>query len=273
MKIVSAKEEFTSQLLHLLWEEYASRVAYARTYQNLLAEMGGTFVNDHLAFRSLALEANGTYLGIRNVQRIFDALEFSEKGQIDFHETHLLARYFQHPAPNFPRIFISELNVERLPSGISELIKVAVADYEVVLSDYDVGAIAAMKRGESVSRELLEKTFKFFTTIPWSPPTEAALKMINSESQYGAWVLLHGYSVNHFTGSVNAHGIARIGDIELLVEELKRRGVPMKSEIEGARGSKLRQTSTEAVRVPVKVKGADGRLKDIEWTYAYMEYA
>jgi hypothetical protein len=99
------------------------------------------------------------------------------------------------------------------------------------------------------------------------------VRKVNESSQYGAWVLLHGYNVNHFTGYVNRHGVEKIGDIEKLIAELKGRGVPMKPEIEGVRGSKLRQTSTEAVRVPVKVRGADGAMREIEWTYAYMEYA
>jgi hypothetical protein len=54
---------------------------------------------------------------------------------------------------------------------------------------------------------------------------------------------------------------------------LKKRGVPMKAEIEAARGTKLRQTSTEAVHVPIRVKAADGKEKRIEWTYAHMEFA
>jgi hypothetical protein len=46
----------------------------------------------------------------------------------------------------------------------------------------------------------------------------------------------------------------------------------MKKDIEGEPGTKLRQSSTEAVVVPVPVK--DGtRLVEIPWTYAYFEIA
>jgi hypothetical protein len=270
---MSLKVEFTRQLLERLWDDYAERVPYARTYQQMLAELGGKFVNDHIAYRSLALNVGAYYLGISNVRRIFDALEFKERGRIDFPDQKLFAHYVQHAEPDFPKIFVSELKVNELPGEVAQKIREAVDDYSEVLSDADVKAIDSLRDGGTISDELLERTFRFFRQVPWSPPPEDTVQAVNAASQYGAWVLLHGYNVNHFTGYVNRHGIKQASDIESLVDELKKRGVPMKPEIEGQRGSKLRQTSTEAVRVPVKVRGADGSPKEIEWTYAYMEYA
>jgi hypothetical protein len=46
----------------------------------------------------------------------------------------------------------------------------------------------------------------------------------------------------------------------------------MKKEIEGERGTKLRQTSTEAYVVPVKAKDGS-KTVEIPWTYAYFEIA
>lgn len=270
---MSVKTQFIRSLLDRLWDDYAKRVPYARIYQNMLAELGGTFVNDHIAYRSLAVTVNGHYLGIPMTKRIFDAMGFEEKGAIDFPEQKLFARYVQHAEPDFPRIFISELKVDELPAEVAALIRQSVADFRMVLSDADVETVANLDRSGSIPEGLVERVARFFLEVPWSPPTEEAVRKVNEASQYGAWVLLHGYSVNHFTGYVNRHGVEAVDDIEKLVEELKRRGVPMKSEIEGERGSKLRQTSTEAVRVPVKVKDASGAIKEIEWTYAYMEYA
>lgn len=268
-----AKKEFTRRLLERLWNDYAERVPYARIYQDMLAEKSGTFVNDHIAFRTLAVMVNKSYLGIEIVRRIFDALDFKEKGRIDFPGQHLFAHYLQHEEPDFPKIFISELRVNELSAPVGDLIRHAVSNFQVVLSDADVDSIRDLKGTDPISLPLLERAYRFFREVPWPPPPEETVKRVNEESQYGAWVLLHGYNVNHFTGSVNRHGVAEIADIEGLVAELKKRGVPMKNEIEGARGSKLRQTSTEAVRVPVKVKDLDGSTKEIEWTYAYMEYA
>ncbi|MGC8741739.1 MAG: DUF1338 domain-containing protein [Candidatus Sumerlaeaceae bacterium] len=270
---MNAKKQFAQDLLGLMWEDYAARVPYAKTYQNMLAELGGTFVNDHMAFRTLALRVGDHNLGIPIVKRIWDALGFQERGAIEFPDTHLFARYVQHAEPDFPKIFISELRVDELPAETARLIRDSVASFREILSDKDVQTIRDLEGASAYPRELLERTFAFFKTVPWDPVSEEVVRKVNEISQYGAWVLLHGYNVNHFTGYVNRHAVASIDDIEGLVAELRRRGVPMKDEIEGERGSKLRQTATHAVRVPVTVRKSDGSLGQIEWTYAYMEFA
>jgi hypothetical protein len=270
---MSVKTQFIRDFLGRLWQDYAARVSYAREYEKMLAELGGTFVNDHIAFRTLSATANGHYLGVSNLKRVFDALDFREKGAIEFPDTHLFARHVQHDHPDVPRIFISELKVDELPADTARIIHDTVADYRQTLPGSDIEALQRLDHGGPAPDGLMDRLVRFFREVPWSPPDEAAVRKVNESSQYGAWVLLHGYNVNHFTGYVNRHGVEKIGDIEKLIAELKGRGVPMKPEIEGVRGSKLRQTSTEAVRVPVKVRGADGAMREIEWTYAYMEYA
>ncbi len=267
------KKKFIADFLGRLWDDYAQRVTHARAYQEMLSELGGTFVNDHIAFRTLAVTVDGHYLGISNLKRVFDVLDFPEKGAIEFPDTHLFARYVQHDEPDFPRIFISELKVDELPAPVAEAIRGSVAGYRQVLSDADVEALRRLDEVDAVPDGLLDRTVRLFREVPWGPVPEKVVREVNAASQYGAWVLLHGYNVNHFTGYVNRHGVDQIGDIEKLIDALKSRGVPMKSEIEGARGSKLRQTSTEAVRVPVTVLDENGSPKSIEWTYAYMEYA
>ena len=59
---------------------------------------------------------------------------------------------------------------------------------------------------------------------------------------------------------------------EKVAEAMKAAGIPMKKEIEGERGAKLRQTSTEAAVVPVCVKDGS-KTVHIPWTYAYFEVA
>lgn len=269
----SLRKTFAAELLRELWEDYASRVPYARVYRQMLAELGGNFVNDHIAFRSLAILVNGESLGIWRVRRVFDALGFALKGEIEFPETHLFANYVQHEEPDFPKVFISELLVDKLDGEIAEAIRQSIGSFVDTLPEPDIDLIRGLDSMERIPDGLLERTVRFFRQLPWAPPSEDVLNRVNTATQYGAWVLLHGYNVNHFTGFVNRHGVESVGDIESLSEELKRRGVPMKPEIEGLPGSKLRQTSTEAVRVPVQVIGLGGQPKEIEWTYAYMEYA
>ena len=95
---------------------------------------------------------------------------------------------------------------------------------------------------------------------------------LNQVSQYGAWVLVHGYNVNHFTSLINSHGVESLGSIESTIVALRQAGVPMKAEIEGEAGSKLRQTSTEAVMTEVTVID-QGKPVTMPWSYAYFELA
>ena len=42
----------------------------------------------------------------------------------------------------------------------------------------------------------------------------ADITAVNKESQFAAWVLVHGYRVNHFTALVNSHGVEALDDID-----------------------------------------------------------
>ena len=111
-----------------------------------------------------------------------------------------------------------------------------------------------------------------FHELPWSPPEKSDVEAINEESQYAAWVLVHGYNVNHFTSLINSHQVETLKDIEKTASALAAAGVPMKSNIEGEADSKLRQTATGAAVIDVDVR-QNGRPAKMPWTYAYFELA
>ena len=123
-----------------------------------------------------------------------------------------------------------------------------------------------------VSGALLDAVLAEFHELPWQPPDKETVLALNEESQYAAWVSVHGYNVNHFTSLVNSHGVQSLDDIEKTIAALTQAGVPMKAAIEGERGSKLRQSATEAVVIDVAVS-EKGQSTSMPWTYAYMELA
>ena len=106
-----------------------------------------------------------------------------------------------------------------------------------------------------------------------SPPQQSAIEQVNAISQYGAWVMLYGYAVNHFTGYVNCQQTAKYSTIIQTIAGLTNLGVPMKSAIEGSIESGLCQTATQAVIEPVWVQDHTGTLIQIQWPYAYYEIA
>lgn len=255
--------QFARQLWDRLWQNYIARVTYAQTYQQMILKAGGTVANDHIAFRSLRLSTGGKNLGIDYLGTIAEALGYAVAGEYTFAETKLYARHYQHP-DDLPKLFISELLVEELPDAIASAIYQTVSSASIL----ERSAIE-----ELIATSDVESLAKVFTR-PWLPPKLSIVEKVNAVSQYGAWVLLHGYAVNHFTGYINSQNTPQYPDIESTAKALLELGVPMKAKIEGSTGSGLRQTATLAVNEMVAVEGdSSNKVVQIPWTYAYYELA
>jgi len=256
--------------LHLwdrLWQQYRARVSYAQIYEQMILQAGGIVANDHIAFRSLRLNIDTPKgrqnLGIEYLASVAEALGYTAAGEYVFPAQKLYARHYQHPAQerfDLPKLFISELIVEELPEAIASLIHQSVSD-------------AQLLDAKSVDDTDIEQLANIFTR-PWSPPKQSVVEEVNQVTQYGAWVLLHGYAVNHFTGYVNRQQTSQYPDIEITANGLAALGVPMKAQIEGGLEVGLRQTATHAVTEMVTViDDTTGKLIQIPWTYAYYEIA
>jgi hypothetical protein len=252
------KEELLLSLLDALWAEYRERVPYARVYEQVVERAGGTFLNDHIAFRTVAWQRPAS--GIFSVSRLFEALGYCAAGCYEFPDKRLSSLHFRHENPSFPKLFVSQLRAWELSLGTRRALGRSL---EAARAPLALDRLAAPKNAAALAREL---------SRPWPAPQRKDLLAVEKESQFGAWVLVHGHAVNHFTASVDAHGCEALSDIEKTVAALRAAGVPMKAEIEGERGAKLRQSATEAASIEVEV--LDGRKKvRVPWTYAYFELA
>lgn len=267
----SVDEQFTATLFDMLWQSYRQRVEYVRKYEEIIAREGARFDNDHIAFRTIALQQ--PQVGINSLSRLFDCLGYRAAGTYYFEDKHLFAMHFQHPNPAFPKLFISELQAWRLDEHTRRILERTLAAHRPPLS-LDVLADLCRLEQQSVARraELLDQVVSFIQQLPWPIPQKVDVLAVDEVSQYGAWVLVHGYNVNHFTSLINSHGVPSLNDIEKTIDALRRAGVPMKEEIEGARGSVLRQSATAAVVIDVPVRDGD-EVVTMPWTYAYFELA
>jgi hypothetical protein len=266
--------QIAQKLWHKLWINYIYRVNYAQVYQQMITAAGGTVANDHIAFRSLRLTIEKNNLGIEHLAQIAAALGYAPAGEYHFPSSHLYARHYRHPKQDefdLPKLFISELIVDELPDEIVQLI------HQTVLSGLSINSPTFPSHIDALAESEIEQFVNQISTIftrPWQPPRQSALEKVNNVTQYGAWVLLHGYAVNHFTGYINRQNTSAYPDIESTAKGLSERGVPMKTEIEGSQGSGLRQTATHAVKEMVTVlDDTSGKLINIPWTYAYYEIA
>lgn len=264
-----AKERFLIRLLDSLWSDYRQRVPHVQTYERIVRAAGAAFRNDHIAFRTIAAQEPMT--GIATLSRVFEALGYHAAGVYSFPDKHLASIHYEHPRAGFPKLFFSELRTWELPPDVRRAVLRTLASHRKTATDSILADLASA--GDDVDWDkCARRCLRMFQTLPWKPPRKKDVMTVNEASQFGAWVMVHGYAVNHFTALVNAHGVEAIGDLEKTVAALIDAGVPMKKEIEGAPGSKLRQTATEAAICSVRVR-EKGNVTQMPWTYAYFELA
>lgn len=264
-------------LLNRLWGQYVQRVTYAHRYAEMVLARGGDVHNDHIAFRTLNTHTGTMPSGVPAIARVFTALGYGRKEEYPFQEKKLTAWHYEHRTnPDQPKIFISQLEVDELDAETAELIRESVIDTVDPLSREDIELLSILNQGRSLSEQdatrLVDHLCHFFAR-PWEAPSREVVEKVNKTSQYAAWTLLHGNSVNHFTAHINKQNVHAWKDIEDTANALKEAGIPMKTEFEGEAGSKLRQTSTEAVVIPCEVREKDGSIGEIMWSYAYYELA
>ncbi|MFT4031682.1 MAG: DUF1338 domain-containing protein [Siphonobacter sp.] len=272
-----SQQILTQELLNHLWVNYCQRVSYAQDYVNLVQVKGGQVVNDHCAFRTFNTNTGEQTPGLEAIGSVLECLGYEKISPYAFPSKHLNSWHYQHPTEKkFPKFFVTQLEVSALSGQTQTLINEAVANTPDVLAGAPRESLKKLKNEGNISGEeaevLLDALVKFFGR-PWAPPKRETILAVNGESQFAAWTLLHGNSVNHFTAYINFQEVLEWPDIEATIDGLKAAGVPMKSHIEGEAGSKLRQSSTQAVDEACLVTEADGSQGALVWSYAYYELA
>ncbi len=270
LEIHDERDRFLLDLLDRLWEGYREKMPPVRVFERLTAERGAKFTNDHIAFR--AMSSQKPALGLFGLSRIFTALGYTPGGCYDFPDKNLNAMHFEHPRPGYPKIFISELKTWELSKSSRRLLARYLHVHPSPIGEDVLSGLKEPPRAGTSRNKLLIRTLQVFQRLPWPVPQKKDVLALDRETQYGAWTLVNGYGVNHFTGAVDTEGPADFNDIEKVAAALRAAGVPMKKEIEGAPGSHLRQTSTESVVTPAPMKDGPRRVS-VPWTYAYFEIA
>ncbi len=269
----TSASELTGTLLSSLWEGYLRRVPYARKYQEMVAARGGRLVIDHLAFRTLNIATGEQPAGIEALSHLLLHLGYHVAGSYRFDHQKLTAIHFEHEDEQYPRFFVSQLEVAELPVWTRDLIHEAVVDTPYLLSDVAIELMNCLGLDGTVNEEageILAAELTGYFRRPWPMISREAMLRINDVSQYAAWVLLHGNAVNHFAAAIHAQNVAEWPGIAETCQALAHAGIPMKEEIEGEEGSVLRQTATLPVVENYLFPGASGD-EEMEWTYAYFE--
>lgn len=245
--------------LNILFDRYSRQVPAVRKITNALIDRGVVsgqeeIVNDHIAFRTLGVPN----LGIDSFEKIFLHHGYMKRDNYYFEHKKLNAYWYAPPSPEYPRIFMSELMVEKLSGPVQELI----GKYTGHISSDPVDALD-LNDGEEIG--------EFFHTPLWQLPEKADYEALLQESEYAAWVIYNRYYLNHYTISVHnlKEGYNRLEDFNTFVESLDIKLNAEGGKIKVSPDGLLRQSSSVAeMQDAVFAHGAQ-----MEIAGSYVEFA
>lgn len=145
-------------------------------------------------------------------------------GNYNFHDKHVVAKSYSHLTSGKPRLFLSELQVEKLSAEAQNIIG---------------------KRILSV-KPLHDRTWLNTFGNAWysNKITDDEVALLSKESEYAEWVLLHGLKPNHFAFDVSKYNMNDI--VSLLDNKLQFKINTSGGRIKGSPGSLLEQCSVMA---------------------------
>jgi len=216
------------QLLDAMWVDYCKLNPDAKKIYDLFVAAGETVENDHIALRTF----NHPRLGIQSLAQHFEKLGYVKaSNEYIFVDKKLYARHWEHPDTSKPKIFISELELEKVSPFVRDTVNAFVAKIpDSVIAD---PKFAMIGRPWDMSYELYSELAK--------------------ESEYASWVAAYGFRPNHFT--VNINKLKKFPEITDLNTWLKSHGFVLNKsggEVKGTPADYLEQSSTMASEIPVK---------------------
>ena len=209
------------RIFNRLWTGYTAQNPQARKIYDLFITEGENVVNDHIALRTF----NDVRININVLAKPFINEGFVQKGEYTFPDKHLSARHYEHPDfKDLPRVFISQLETDSFSPFLIDIVNSAIDKIpgSVLLSD-----------------ELI------FSGLQWGPISFHIYEQLLKESEYAAWMYVHGFRANHFTVSINY--LNKHNTIEKVNQLLKDNNFKLNDsggEIKGTPSELLEQSST-----------------------------
>ncbi|AZZ95918.1 DUF1338 domain-containing protein [Pseudoalteromonas sp. R3] len=209
-------------LFEKLWNNYLEVTPSAVKVHELLGStQQDDVINDHIALRTF----NHEKIGLEKLAAHFKAVGYTECGEYHFEAKKLYAKHFEHSDPTKPKVFISELLVEKCSEELQAIVNKLV---------------------EQIDENAVTADNFLYSGTHWQVSHET-YKQLLAESEYAAWMAAWGYRANHFTVSINHLG--NFETIESVNQALKDAGFELNAsggEIKGSPEVLLEQSSTLA---------------------------
>ncbi len=231
------------KLFQQMWDDYIAFNPMAAKIHQLIEKRGEKILNDHIALRTF----NQGPIGLQAVAKPFLDLGYKYSGEYEFKEKKLYAQHFEHPDVQQPKIFISELLVEKMSASTQKIIALLLRQLP---ADFKI-------------------THDFFTSgRPWKL-TSQDYENLSGESEYASWVAAYGFRPNHFTINVNA--LKTFPSLQSLNEYLQQNGIVLNASggiVKGTPAEYLEQSSTMAEKTNVQFED-----KTVPVPACYYEFA
>lgn len=234
----------SARLFDTLWRGYAALNPQAGRIHALLEARGERILNDHIAFRTFAHPG----IGIEAMAAPFARRGYVPAGEYAFTEKKLTAVHYQHPDPALPKVFISQLHMDRLSAGARSML--------LGLINQIPPAFTAAEDWVAGGR-------------PWKVDY-TTYEALERESEYAAWTAAFGFRANHFTVFANElrtfpGGLAELNGF------LKANGFRLNAgggEIKGSPAIFLEQSSTLADEAEVDFTGGPRKVPACYYEFA-----
>ncbi|KAF2545006.1 hypothetical protein F2Q70_00020628 [Brassica cretica] len=251
-------ENFLRDVLESILKTYLRKNLMANTVWELVQSVDNEKVSyDHFFFRTIKVDG----YGIDSLSSFFTDYGYQVGGRLDFPKKHLHVLWLSPPYINvpgeghglgngpLPRIVIAELLVDELSQESQEIIRKYL-------------------KPEGGKQAILSSTLG---SLIWEKPTSTDFNQLAKESEYGAWALFHGYTLNHLAFAV--HRLKhRFSDVKCVEEYFKEKGFKLNEDggdvLKVSEDGLLQQVSLMSEKHEVEF--ADGVTETI--TASYIEF-
>lgn len=249
--------------------KFAANVADFVALQQLVADSGGVFHNDHGAIRTADPSLCALFVRAAQVMgmRRELAYAFPAKKLVSFD-----LQVIGEDARQF-KIFVSQVDLAAFPPEVAAAIRedcaeqAAAADLAELVSLIE-RAEAQGGLSEPDAHRFIHRLVHRLMQRNGPPLKRATLEAVARVSGEAASALALGPDFNHVTIDVRSAGFE---DIEAMAAAMLERGFRMLPAIQGAPGTKLRQTATLAATMDTPVREADGRIGTAQTEKQFVE--
>lgn len=237
LEVEFAKTRLIQPLIQRLWDTYCAYVPQVATVQTALVAKKQAWVEDHIAFRTLP----GQHTGLDVLVQLFELMGYTRQDHYTFTAKKLKAIWLAPPVSDDddlsgvpPKIFISELEAEKLSPAARELIKSTTDTVRANPLDALTTLLqrVATQSGDKAldqssvnddCEQFVETAFQYLNGPLWPRPRICDYELLQRESEYASWTLMYGAIPNHFTLSV--HLMRDFADfkafVNFLIDDLK----------------------------------------------------